>query len=292
MVNSMTGFGRGLAENGDYAVTVEAKSVNHRFCELYVRLPKPLNSFDDAVKKIFNSRVERGKFDIFIEFERRGSKNPQLNVDKELAIAYYKAMLEIADACGLTSEIKVNNLTSLPGVFTLESPEEDQESIGELLQIAANTALDALIVMRATEGKALAEDLLTHLSLINDMVMEIRALSETVVAEQKQRLEQRLTLLLGEVEVDQYKLANELAFFADKVDINEEITRLTSHIGQFKHSLQSAEPVGRKLEFILQEMIREINTIGSKSNSLFINKLVIDCKNEMERIKEQIQNIE
>lgn len=281
-----------MAENNDYAIIVEAKSVNHRFCELYVRLPKPLNFFDDAVKKIINSRVERGKFDVYIEFERRGSKNPQLHVDKELAIAYYKAMLEIAAGCNVPAEIKVNNLASLPGVFALESPEEDQESIGELLRTAANAALDSLIAMRAIEGKALLKDLLTRLTLVSDAVGEIRALAETVVAEQKQRLEQRIALLLGEIEVDQYKLANEMAFFADKVDINEEITRLASHIEQFKNSLQSTEPVGRKLDFILQEMIREINTIGSKSNSLFINKLVIDSKNEMERIKEQIQNIE
>jgi len=292
LVKSMTGFGRGLAENEDYSITVEAKSVNHRFCELYVRLPKPLNCFDDMVKKIFSSRVDRGKFDIFIDFERRGAKNPQLNVDKELAIAYYKAMLEIAEACDLPLEVKVNNLTSLPGVFSLETPEEDRESIGELLPLAVNSALDALLEMRSVEGKALTEDLLAHLALVNGALEQIKTQSETVVAEQKQRLEQRLTLLLGEIEVDQYKLANELAFFADKVDINEEVTRLKSHIEQFKQTLQTAVPIGRKLDFILQEMMREINTIGSKSNNLFINKLVIDSKNEMERIKEQIQNIE
>lgn len=146
--------------------------------------------------------------------------------------------------------------------------------------------------MRTIEGEALAQDLLAHVNLVADNTEEIKKFSSTVVAEQKQKLEQRISLLLEDIDVDQNRLANEIAFFADKVDINEELTRLGSHIQQFKHTLQSTEPVGRKLDFILQEMLREINTIGSKSNNLSINNLVIETKNELEKIKEQVQNVE
>lgn len=292
MIKSMTGFGRGLAENENYALSVEIKAVNHRFCELYVRLPKQLNCFDYKVKKWVGNRIKRGKIDVFIDFRQIGIKNSRLKVDKELAIAYHKAILELSEKLNSFDEIKINHFFALPGIFSLEDADEDEQQINVLLKSSVESALDELISMRTAEGAALAEDLTTHLQLVNDVVDNIRAISANVVTEQKQKLEQRLALLLDEIEIDQSRLANELAFFADKVDVNEELTRLSSHIDQFNKSLLCTDPVGRKLDFILQEMLREINTIGSKSNNLSINKLVIDGKNEMERIKEQIQNVE
>ena len=292
MIKSMTGFGRGVAESENYAINVEIKSVNHRFCELYVRSPKQLSLFEDSVKRTVTSRVRRGKVDIFISFEQIGIKKPLLKVDKELALAYYNAMSDLAHDCQLPPSIEINYLSQMPGIFTLESGEDDQEEIEALLKESVESAVNGLIMMRTTEGEALANDLLSHLDLVENAIYEIEKLAATVVAEQKQKLEQRISLLLEDIEVDQNRLANEIAFFADKVDINEELTRLFSHVKQFRQTLQSNDSVGRKLDFILQEMLREINTIGSKSNNLSINNLVIDTKNELDKIKEQIQNVE
>ena len=292
MIKSMTGFGRSMAESENYAINVEIKSVNHRFCELYVRIPKQLSLFEDSVKKTISSYIRRGKVDVFISFEQIGIKKPLLRVDKELAIAYYNAMSDLAHACELPPSVEINHLAKMPGIFTLESGEDDQEEIEALLKEAVGAAVNGVVSMRITEGEALASDLLNHLDLVAKATHEIEKLASTVVAEQKQKLEQRISLLLEDIDVDQNRLANEIAFFADKVDINEELTRLFSHIQQFRQTLQSNESVGRKLDFILQEMLREINTIGSKSNNLSINNLVIDTKNELEKIKEQVQNVE
>lgn len=292
MIKSMTGFGRGAATSENYALSVELKSVNHRFCELYIRLPKQLSLFEDNVKRMISAGVRRGKVDVYITFEQTGAKKPLLKVDKDLALAYYNAMIELAHDCQLPPSVGINQLAKMPGIFSLESGEDDQEELEALLKEAVGAALAGLVSMRTIEGEALAQDLLAHVNLVAGNTEEIKKFSSTVVAEQKQKLEQRISLLLEDIDVDQNRLANEIAFFADKVDINEELTRLGSHIQQFKHTLQSTEPVGRKLDFILQEMLREINTIGSKSNNLSINNLVIETKNELEKIKEQVQNVE
>ena len=180
----------------------------------------------------------------------------------------------------------------MPGVFSLSSAEEDQEELSGILNKAVGEAMDSLVKMRQDEGQALADDLLAHLQLVSDAVGQIAVHADLVVAEQKEKLQQRLEVILDGIEIDQNRLANELAYFADKVDINEELIRLNSHISQFKMSVAGSGPVGRKLDFILQEMLRETNTIGSKSNNLSINKLIIDVKNELERMKEQVQNVE
>ncbi len=292
MIKSMTGFGRAIAENEEYSLTVELKAVNHRFCEIYVRLPKQLNMLEDSLKKQIARRLLRGKIDVFITFEQIGERKIALKVDKALAISYYKAVQEIAEACHIAADVTLDTLAGFSGIFSLESEDADQEQIAALLAGAIEDALDGIVEMRITEGLALANDMLSHLTIINQNLTKIADFSAIVVEEQKLRLEQRLSVLLGDVELDQARLANELAFFADKVDINEELTRLQSHIEQFKSNLDKPEPVGRKLDFILQEMLRESNTIGSKSNNLEINNLVIDIKNELERIKEQVQNVE
>lgn len=291
-MKSMTGFGRGLAKSDNYSVTAEMKAVNHRFLEISVRLPAQLYPLEAQVKKLVQSRLSRGKTDIFISFEQIAAKKSLVKVDKELAIAYHIALSELAEACSLPPEIKLSNVAALPGVLTLKNAEDDVEEIGGLLNQAVDEALTQLVLMREREGAALAADLANHIAVIEQKTAEIAALSPLVVAEQRQRLTERLTELLGAVEVDQARLANELAFFADKVDISEELTRLNSHTAQFRHSLASQESIGRKLEFILQEMLREINTIGSKSNALAINQAVIEVKSGLEKIREQIQNIE
>lgn len=292
MIKSMTGFGRGKAESENYRLSVEIKSVNHRFLELSLRLPKTLSSQEDALKKQLQSVLNRGKVDVFVTLEAIGVKKTSVTVDKELAIAYYNALSELAATLEVECLTDLQQLAAFNGVLRVEAVADDEEEIAALLLQAATQAGADLLRMRELEGTALAADLLSHLSRVDELAAEIGAQAPLVVIAQRQRLEQRLGELLGSVEIDQSKLANEVAFFADKADISEELTRLASHSDQFRQSLRSEDAIGRKLEFILQEMLREINTIGSKSNALDINRIVIEVKSELEKIREQIQNVE
>lgn len=292
MLKSMTGFGRGMAVSDDHRLTTEIKAVNHRFLEIAVRLPKQLVQLEDGVKKQLQTQLHRGKVDVFISFEQISAKKSLLMVDKDLAMAYHNSLLELAAACSLPPQVALRDVAAQPGVLTVMAAEDDMEAIAALLSQSVGEALDGLLQMREKEGQHLAADLSHRLDMIEQQRQSIEALAPQVVAEQQQRLEQRLSELLGAVEIDQNRLANEVAFFADKVDISEELTRLLSHCQQFRAALAAAEPIGRKLEFILQEMLREINTIGSKSNALAINQAVIEAKSELEKIREQIQNVE
>lgn len=292
MIKSMTGFGRGTAQDEGYYITVEMKSVNHRFLDISVRQPKSFNMMEDGLKKQIQSAVNRGKIDVFITLDDLAAKKTIVKVDKELAIAYYNAMLELAEACQLPVDIRLQNVAACSGVLTIESSEDDRETLSRLLTQATAEALSGFCEMRRVEGAVLYSDLVGHLEQIVEAVKKIAAYAPQVVAEQHLKLQQRVGELLQGIEIDQGRLANELAFFADRVDISEELARLDSHITQFRTALGSEEPVGRQLEFILQELLREINTIGSKSNALEINKLVIAVKSELEKIREQIQNVE
>ncbi|MBR2783583.1 MAG: YicC family protein [Firmicutes bacterium] len=292
MVKSMTGFGRGAAQSDNYSIVLEMKAVNHRFLEISCRLPKQLLGMEDGLKKQLQQAFSRGKLDVFVTLERTGAKNTVVKVDKELAMAYYNALVEVASACGLPSQVQLRDIASFSGVVSLDTAEDDEEEIASLLQTAAAEASANMLSMQEQEGAALAADLNSRLDLIAERLQVIRSAAPQVVADQKARLEQRLSELLGAVPVDEARLANELAIFADRVDITEELTRLASHMEQFRQTLASGEPAGRKLNFIQQEMLRETNTIGSKSSALSINSLVIEVKSELEKIREQIQNIE
>ncbi len=292
MANSMTGYGCGTASNADWSVTVEMKAVNHRFLEIYCRLPKTLTSVEDDLKKIIQTGVSRGKLDVFVTLERLGAKKIAVIIDNDLAMAYHKSLIELASICHVQERISLMQIASFPGVLTTQTEEEDVNQLFALAADATRQAVEALCVMRHREGEVLRADLQARLVLIDNIVANIGSFSATVVSEQKKRLENRLNDILNNIEIDENRLANELAFFADKSDITEELTRLTSHIRQFDQCLKATECVGRKLDFILQEMLREINTIGSKSGSLSISNLVIEAKSELEKIREQIQNIE
>lgn len=292
MIKSMTGFGRGIASNDNYSITVELKSVNHRFLEVYIRSPRMLNQFDDQLKKQLQSFFNRGKVDVHVSLDYLSTKNSSVKVDKELATAYYESLSELATLCDLPQEISLHKLALLPGVLTVESVEDNVDELAELLGEAMQEAAQNMLQMRQVEGASLADDLTKRLECIRKHKMAVAAYAPRVTAEQKQRLSQRISDLLGEVELDQAKLANEIAFFADKVDISEELTRMESHLVQFRQAISSDISIGRKMEFILQELLRETNTIGSKSNALEINDIVIEIKSELEKIREQIQNIE
>ena len=288
----MTGYGRGEAANADYRLIIEIKAVNHRFLELSVRLPKQLNPLEDTVKKAIQGRLNRGKVDVFISLEEAESKQNALKVDTDLAIVYHKALVQVADCCQISPTVDARTVALFPGVVSLEKEEADLEALLPVLEDALNQALAALLAMREAEGASLQADLLSRNRNIAALVDAVRTAAPDVVATYAKKLRQRMEELLGEVVLDEARLANEVAFFADKSDISEELARMESHLRQFEGALGAGESIGRKLEFILQEMNREINTIGSKANDLFLSQQVIEAKSELEKMREQVQNVE
>lgn len=293
MVRSMTGFGRGTAANERYKLTAELRSVNNRYLEVALHAPRLLLPLESRIKKAVANVAERGKVDVYIQLETVGEVEPGLKTDKALAAAYANAAAELAEAAGLgAARLTLSDLLRLPGLFTLQPPEDDIEAAAGVLEAALDEALAAFAAMRQSEGERLAADLLARRDRVAAMVARIEALAADVAKEYQEKLLARIAELLGSVPVDEARLANEVAYFADHACINEELVRLQSHIVQLGELLSGSAPCGRKLDFLLQEFNREVNTIGSKANSLEISRLVIEAKSELEKIREQIQNIE
>ena len=293
MVKSMTGFGRGEAASVDYKITVEAKSINNRYLEVIPRMPRQILALEDPVKKYVNQHVQRGRVDVFITLEETEDRQKTLKTDKELALAYSKSMREVAELCGVGGEITMDHLVRMPGIFSMEKNDDDLEVIWELLQQALQTAMETLVAMRQTEGDKLAADLLGRRLTIIDFVKEIDERAPLVVEEYQEKLRGRIEEMLEDKALlDEAKFANEVAYFADRASITEELIRLDSHLTQLQDLLSANDVVGRKLDFLMQELNREINTIGSKANDLQISRRVIDVKSELEKIREQVQNIE
>ncbi|HHT62806.1 MAG: YicC/YloC family endoribonuclease [Bacillota bacterium] len=292
MVKSMTGYGRGESFSSDKKVTVEAKSVNHRFLEIVVRMPKQLLPLEDRLKKVVQAKIARGRVDIFLTLEETESKKRLVKVDKELSLAYYNALRELAETCHIPEKFDLEYLSQLPGVLNIEDEEEDLEAVWPLVQEGVEKAIQDLVTMRTAEGEKLADDLKKRKDIISGYVVLIKERSPFVVQEYQEKLTQRVKELLGEIELDESKLANEVAFFADRASISEELVRLNSHLDQMSDMLSGDEAVGRKLDFLVQEMNREINTIGSKANELIIARYVVEVKSELEKVREQVQNLE
>ncbi len=293
MVKSMTGFGRGEASSVDYKITIEAKSINNRYLDVIPRMPRQIVALEDSVKKFVNNYVQRGRVDVFVTLEETENRQKTLKTDKELALAYCRSMREIAELCGIPSEVTLEHMVRLPGIFTMEKTDDDLDSIWTLMQEALGTAMTCLVEMRQTEGDKLAADLLRRRVTVLDYVKEIAERAPLVVTEYQEKLETRVTELLTDATLlDETKFANEVAYFADRASIAEELTRLDSHLFQLETLLSENAVVGRKLDFLMQELNREINTIGSKANDLLISRRVIDVKSELEKIREQVQNIE
>ncbi len=293
MVQSMTGFGRGTAENERYKITVELKSVNNRYLEVALHAPRLLLPLEGGIKKAIAGVAERGKVDVYIQLEAIGDVEPGLKTDKALAAAYAGAIGEVAEAAGLGAyRLTIGDLLRLPGLFTLQPPEDDLTAAEAVLMQALNDALAGFAAMRRSEGGRLAQDLLARRDTVAGLVSRIEALAASVAQEYQAKLKARIEELLGAVPLDEARLANEVAYFADHACINEELVRLQSHLAQLGELLMSDGPCGRKLDFLLQEFNREVNTIGSKANCLEISQLVIEAKSELEKIREQIQNIE
>lgn len=292
MIRSMTGFGQAQTQTEIYSLRIEARSVNHRFLEVVLRAPRHFGELEEGIKKYIQSRLYRGRVEIFIAFEEIGIKMPVLVVDNDLALAYHNSLLQLADLLDIERSVDLKTLVSLPGIVALSKSEEDMEEIKKLTDSSLAGAIDALIAMREEEGARLAADLQSRIGILMGLTKEIAAMAKTVVTDYQSKLQERIAELLNDVQVDESRLATEVAFFADRADISEELTRLESHFRQFSDILTSEEAAGRKLEFILQEMNREVNTVGSKANDLRISRLVIEAKSELEKMREQVQNIE
>lgn len=293
MANSMTGFGRGEASGKGYQFAVELKSVNHRFFEASIRLPRNMLSFEERIRKLLQTKIQRGRIDVFVNVKETEEKKRLVKVDKELALSYDKTLKELALALKAPYRTDIYRLVTLPEVLDVEDEEIDLEHIWEILCSAVNEALNGYNTMRQVEGEKLVKDLLKRLDRISIIKDQIATFSDSMVSDYQGRLRDRIQLLLSENTVlDEARLANEVAIFADRVSITEELVRLQSHLDQGWHTLQGEDPVGRKLDFLVQEMNREINTIGSKANNISIAQLVVEVKSELEKIREQIQNLE
>ncbi|MHB1405502.1 MAG: YicC/YloC family endoribonuclease [Desulfitobacteriaceae bacterium] len=292
MANSMTGFGRGEASGQGYQFTVELKAVNHRFLEVVVRLPKNFMSFEEPMRKMVQEKLQRGRVEIYINIAQTEEKKRLAKVDKELALSYDKSLKELALSLHTAYEVDIYRLAALPEVLSLEEAETDLDKLWPVCAEALAAALEHFVRMRAMEGLKLTEDLLGRLDFLAASLEKIEQRSDSVVADYQKRLRERVQALLGETVLDEARLANEVAFFADRASITEEIVRFHSHLEQSKKALKSSDAVGRKLDFLIQEMNREINTIGSKANDLGISQVVIDVKSELEKVREQVQNLE
>ncbi|TCO78972.1 YicC/YloC family endoribonuclease [Marinisporobacter balticus] len=293
MIKSMTGFGRGEAKDLERQFTVEVKSVNHRYNDIVVRMPKRLTYLEEQLKNIVKGKIKRGRVEIYITFENIGETDAKISVNAPLAKQYVESLKNIREDLQIIDDISVSLISKFPDVIKVEQKEEDEDATWGCLQEATNKALKMLMEMRMAEGKKLAEDIENRCMYISNIVEHIENKGPQVVLEHKEKLRDRIHELLEDATaIDENRLNMEVALIADKCSITEEIVRLKSHIHQLKKALEENEAIGRKLDFLIQEMNREINTVGSKSNDLEITNYVVDIKSELEKIREQIQNIE
>lgn len=291
MIKSMTGYGRGNISKNEREYQIEIKSVNHRYLDISVKMPRQLSYLEDTIKKEISNKVKRGKIDVFITFNNNSLEGRTIKINTELAHAYIEELKRLSEKEKILSDIQVTEISKYPDVLNIQNEQDDDKIKEEVIEVL-NDAIDNFISMRQTEGSKISEDLLKRLDYIQAKVNEISKFSTGLIEEYVVKLETRIKEILKDQEIDKQRLAQEVVIYADKCSVEEEITRLNSHILQFKNLLSSDEAVGKKLDFIVQEMNRETNTIGSKANNLDITNRVIDLKTEIENIREQIQNIE
>ena len=290
-MKSMTGFGRASLESNGKNYIIEIKTVNNKYSDITVKSPKRLSFMEDRIRKQIANRITRGKVEVSVSFFDFSNKSKNVVLNKEIAKEYIKQLREIADENNLSENISVVEIAKLPDILNSIDSDNDEEIAGEALK-CLNMALDSLIEMRKTEGENIKQDLLVRIERVQNLVDKIAENSKGIVEEYVSKLEKRVKEILKTDVVDENRIAQEAVIYADKTSIEEELTRLNSHIVQFKELVNSDGPVGKKLDFMIQEMNRETNTIGSKAGSGEITKAVIDLKVELEDIREQIQNIE
>lgn len=294
MAKSMTGFGRAASEEGrDKVFSVEIKSVNHRYLDINTRMPKAMIPLEEKIRRKVKEYLNRGKVDLFINYKNYGKSDSVATLNLDFAKTYVEALKVLKNEFSdLKDDLSLSLVSRHPEVISIEEKEESLDEIWEEISNLLDISLKAMLEMREFEGDKLKEDIILKSNEIENLVSKIEEKSTVIVENYKLRLEDRLTDILGKVEVDENRLAMEIAIFADKAAIDEEIIRLKSHIKHLRETLELSEPIGRKLDFIMQEMNREANTIASKSTDLDITNNVIDIKNTLEKIREQVQNIE
>lgn len=289
---SMTGYGKGVAVCDGREMTIELKSVNHRFLDLGIRLPRHLNCIEDCLRKALNDRLSRGHVDVFVNYRNTRSDAKTISVDAPLLKAYVAAAHEVNKELALEDDLTLTAALRLPDVTEIVNSEDDSSALNALALAAIGDAITALRSMRLNEGLRLRDDLAEHLGIMESIADRIAKRAPSIVTDYRNKLNERISKLLEETEIDHARLATEVAVFADRAAIDEELARLKSHFAQFHELLGCDEPVGRKLDFVIQEMNRECNTIGSKANDAELTGLVLQCKCEIEKLREQIQNIE
>lgn len=293
MIKSMTGFGKGDSRIEDKHFQVELKSVNHRYMDINIKLPKVFTYLEENIRNLIKSYLQRGRIEVYIIYENIDSSDVNISVDMSLAREYLSSLLKIEKDLLVKNDITTSLIVNFPNVIRIEKAEENEEEIWQCLQEALDDALTKLVIMRKKEGDKLKADMLKRLNKINNFLVQIENRSPIIVQEYRQKLTDRIKEIVDEqFDLDDGRIAVEVALFADKSNITEEIVRLNSHIEQFIKILDEDDAVGRKLDFLLQEMNREINTIGSKANDLATANLVINIKSELEKMREQVQNIE
>lgn len=288
----MTGFGRAKQSAEGLDITVEIKSVNHRYFEFSSRLPRAYMFLEEQLKGLIKQRVSRGKIEVSVMIDDRRENAIELEINRSYADAYISALHELAKTYRIKDDVKVSLLANNSEIFTARRRDTDPELVAEAVLRVANEALDSFIAMRAAEGEQLVKDITDRCGFILERISFIEERSPETVKEHRATIEEKIRELLGDIKVDEQRLLTETAIFADKIAVAEETVRLRSHIGQLEDMFREGGAIGRKLDFIVQEMNRETNTIGSKAQDLEIGRTVVDIKSEIEKIREQVQNIE
>ncbi len=292
VLKSMTGYGRAQKILSGRDILVEIRSVNHRYYEYSSRVPRTYNYIDEKLKALLKTGISRGKVEVSVTINNIEAKDTEIAINKSTAEGYVNALRSIADDLGLIDDLSLSKLMKLPDIFNIQKTPDDEEQIWKDVCEVAQEALDKFVTMRSVEGEKLREDVIEKAENILGMVGRVEEFAPLTVENYRNRLYQKLKDVLESKDIDQQRILTEAAVFAEKIAVDEETVRLRSHIAQLKDMVNSDEAVGRKLDFIVQEMNREVNTIGSKAQDLNITRLVVDMKAEIEKIREQIQNIE
>ena len=293
MVKSMTSFGRARSEEGrNRLFSIEMKSVNHRYLDMNIRMPKSIFPLEEKIRKLISARLNRGKVDVYINLKNFSNGGEVATLNETLAKSYFECLNKIAEELSIENDVTTTKIARFPDVISIEEKEENIDEIFEEIKVLIEASLDKMVEMRVREGEKLKEDILGKLQVIEELVFNIEEIADLIPKQYKIKLEERIKELTKGIEIDENRIATEIAIFADKATVDEEIIRLRSHISQMRSTLNLDEPIGRKLDFIVQEMNREANTIASKSNDMKMTNIVIDIKNIIEKIREQVQNIE
>lgn len=293
MAKSMTGFGMGEYKDDKYNISVECKTINHKYLYVNPRLPRKVSFLEDRLRQLVKDYISRGRVDMFIKFDTVSSSGAKLVYDEDLAKQYFEILKRIKDGFDLKQEINPVEISKFPEVVSVTEAEDDEEILWNALREASEKALMSLSNMRKEEGTKLEKDIIERSNLLEKYIDDVERFSDTVVEDYRSRLNQRIgEILENPALVDEARLAQEVAIYADKSSITEEIVRFRSHINQLRNTIVNDDSIGRKLDFLIQEMNREVNTIGSKSSAIDITNLVIQIKAELEKIREQVQNIE